>query len=117
MRWMRFFNPLSGIGQMNLPVHPMAQVRRVRARAPSSGSSGMENSAFAATPSGSRNTYPGRSWGATSIQLVTGASSRQSPMGSMSASRRTRDGRSAATSHATIAPKEWPTSIASCSRR
>ena len=55
----------------------------------------------------------GRSCGASNIQFETGASSRQSPIGSRSASRLTRDGRSAATSHATIAPNEWPTSITS----
>ncbi len=117
MRWIRFFSPLSGMGQMNLPVAPMAQVSRVRASAASSKFSGMENSALAGALSGSTNTYFGRSAGATSIQLVTGASSRHSPMGSTSTSRGIRDDRRAASSHATMAPKEWPASITSESFR
>ena len=36
IRWMRFLSPLSGIGQMNLPVDPIAHVRRVLASAASS---------------------------------------------------------------------------------
>ena len=113
MRWMRFLSPLSGIGQMNLPVAPMAHVSRVRASAPASASSGTANIAFAAGPSGRWNTNPGISAGPCSIQLTTGASSSQSPIGSMRASRLTRAGCSAATSQATMAPKEWPTSTTS----
>ena len=116
MRWMRLPSPLSGIGQMNLPVAPIAQVSRVRASAPSSGSSGTANIARAAAPSGLSNTWAAISTGPSSIQLTTGASSRQSPIGSMSARRRTRAGRSAATSHAIIAPNECPASITSPSR-
>jgi len=36
-RWMRFFNPLSGIGQMNLLVAPIAHIRRTRAAIAASG--------------------------------------------------------------------------------
>ena len=100
---------------MNLPVDPIAQVSRVRASAPSSGSSGTANIARAAAPSGLSNTWAAISAGPSSIQFTTGASSSQSPMGSRSARRRTRAGRSAATSHAIIAPKEWPTSISASS--
>src|SRR5207302_503113 len=86
MRWTRFFSPLSGIGQMNLPVVPMAHMRRTRA----SGSSALPNMRLAASSSGSRKTWARMRAGSSIIQLTTRSESRQKPSGAIRARRRAR---------------------------
>ena len=109
MRCSRFFSPLSGMGHTNFPVQASDQVVRSAIWMPVSGSGGGAAIIWAAGPVGSANSSGPRSCGAVAIQFATGASSRQSPTGSINASRLTRDGFVAATSAATIPPNECPT--------
>src|SRR5207249_2775057 len=54
-RWMRFFRPLSGIGQMNFPVVPIAHMSRTRASVVAASCASVRgNMRRAASPSGSR---------------------------------------------------------------
>ena len=61
-------------------------------------------------PSGSANSERRRALSLSSIQFLTGRSSRHSPTGSISTSRPTDFGAAAANSAATSPPNEWPTS-------
>jgi len=92
---MRFLSPLSGIGHVNLPVAPIAHIRRTRAAAAASGgeaASRIPSMRFAASLLGSRNTQAGSSAGLTVIQFTTRSLSRQKPIGSSSTSFRVRRG-------------------------
>jgi len=71
---------------MNLPVAPMDHVSPTCAVIRAASSSGWANSTCAAGPAGSRKMCPAISCAFSIIQFVTGASSRQRPMGSMSTS-------------------------------
>src|SRR3989449_7465047 len=76
---MRFFSPLSGMGQMNFPVAPMDHMSRTRVAAAASGGSDGPNIRFAASPAGSRKMRPRSASRSSIIQLTTGSASRQKP--------------------------------------
>src|SRR5216683_7642412 len=102
MRWMRFFKPLSGIGQTNLPVQAIDQTVLMTVSV-----FGSPNICFAMGPSGSYNSSFTMSLvGLTIIQLGMGVSSRQRPIGQIIASLLTRSGLLAASSAATMPPNE-----------
>ena len=109
IRWMRFARPLSGIGQTNFDVQPIAHVRPTIAAMAASGSSGGVNMARATSPSGSWKSSAGSCSGAAATQLATGWSSSQRPIGSSSTSRLKSVGKCAASSQASMPPNDWPT--------
>ena len=101
-RWMRFFSPLSGIGQMNFPVAPIAHVSRTRAAA-ASASSAAPNSRVRRVAVGiAEDAAPQlRRIERHPVDDRIGVAPETDR--AMSTSRRTRRGAAAATSHAIIA--------------